>query len=757
MSGVSLVQRVGAAVKVGGALIKGKPLEFGDAGIIGSLLPTDYGDPPKRGTKELLEAYSTMPWLRAVTSKVAMAVGSTQWRLYGTKRANAQRFHRDYKAQRTGNWTERRKHLIMLKQQGELVEVEAHPALDLLHNANPYHVGVAARRVLQVYLDLTGEFFQLLERGPMGVPVAYWPLPSTWVKEIPTPSHPYYKVKLGNEEFDIPATEIIWAADLDPNNPYGRGTSLAGTLGDELETQEYAAKHVKATFFNRARPDFLAWVKPRSGEDAVSVSEMRRLQQRWLQQHQGFFRALKPHFVNRELAIHEFEQDFRKQSLIPIMEYERDTIIQVFGFPPEVFGVLESSNRATIDAADYLFAKYATDPRLEFLREVWQERLIPYYDDRLILDYDSPIEKDKEHILNVAKAAPWAFSGDEWRGMAEYESLEEDEGKVFGVPANIILEESLQDAAGMLEPIDSDDGAKQLTKGIEVDKLSDPAYVFFHRLADRLEPRLRNAFIEAVGRMKSATTRSALEAAIRAGNPPAEIVDMLPWDVLQESLGPKATNILRQGFARSIEFSAERLSSTLGGVEVGYTIEHPAAVRWLNSHMKQFLRGVQNVNREAILNHVRAAYEEGMAPAELAKKIERHIGLTDKQIRGVENFEDRLRNQGVKPEQIERRVERVAQAHVRNRAKMIGRTETIRSANQGQQMVWEQAAEDGLVRESKVRRKWLVTPDDRLCELCEPMDDQTVKLDEDFTRGDGESVISPPAHPNCRCTVVMEV
>jgi hypothetical protein len=756
MSELSLVRRAGAALKVGAAIMKGQPLEFGDSGIIGSLMPTDFGDPPKRGTKELLEAYSTMPWLRAVTSKVAVAVGSTQWRLYGTKRSG-QRFHRDYKAQRTGDWQERRKHLIRLKQAGELVEVEDHPALDLLHNANPYHVGVAARRVLQVYLDLTGEFFQLLERNAMGVPVAYWPLPSTWVLRIPTPSNPVFRVKLGSEEFDIPSTEIIWAADLDPSNPYGRGSALAGTLGDELEASEYASKHVKSTFFNRARPDFVAWVKPRSGEDAVSVAEMRRLQQRWLQQHQGFFRAMKPHFVNRELEIHEFDQDFRKQSVIPIMEYERDTIIQVFGFPPEVFGILESSNRATIDAADYLFAKYATDPRLEFLREVWQERLIPYYDDRLILDYDSPVEKDKEHILNVAKAAPWAFTGDEWREMAEYEELDDDGGKVFGVPANVILEESLTDAAAMDEDSVAPDDKQWEESREKLAKAADPTHDYIQRLASRLEPKLRNAFVDAVSRMRSATKRSMLERLLAAGKDPEAVVDALPWDKLQASLGPKASATLRQSLASSMDFCSARLASRLG-VDVGYTIEDPAAVKWLSKHLKDFMKGVENVNREAMANFLTQAYKDGMSPAEMARKMENHIGLTERQVRGVERFEDRLRGQGVKPDQIERRVERFSRAHVRKRAKTIARTETIRSANQGQQLVWEEAAKDGHVNAKKLRRRWMVTPDDRLDEvICEPMEGQTVKLDEPFKTGTGDEVLSPPAHPNCRCTVAMEI
>ena len=56
------------------------------------------------------------------------------------------------------------------------------------------------------------------------------------------------------------------------------------------------------------------------------------------------------------------------------------------------------------------------------------------YDDRLILDYITPIEEDREHTLKVAKSAPWALSINEWREMMGLERLPGDTGEehVFG-------------------------------------------------------------------------------------------------------------------------------------------------------------------------------------------------------------------------------------------------------------------------------------------------------------------------------------
>jgi SPP1 gp7 family putative phage head morphogenesis protein len=86
-----------------------------------------------------------------------------------------------------------------------------------------------------------------------------------------------------------------------------------------------------------------------------------------------------------------------------------------------------------------------------------------------------------------------------------------------------------------------------------------------------------------------------------------------------------------------------------------------------------------------------------------------------------------------------------------DRAETIARTEVMQAANDGQLEAWDQAQEDGLLT-GQEQKEWIVTPDDRLCPVCEPMDGVTVGIDEDFDV-DGDEMEGPPAHPNCRCTI----
>ena len=45
-------------------------------------------------------------------------------------------------------------------------------------------------------------------------------------------------------------------------------------------------------------------------------------------------------------------------------------------------------------------------------------------DDRLILDYESPVQEDKAFRLAVMQAAPWAWNADEWRDFAGLDPIE---------------------------------------------------------------------------------------------------------------------------------------------------------------------------------------------------------------------------------------------------------------------------------------------------------------------------------------------
>ncbi len=229
---------------------------------------------------------------------------------------------------------------------------------------------------------------------------------------------------------EIPDTEIVWTTDANPENPYGRGRGFGTALEYDIDIEQYSARTMAAKFYNGAVPPLIVTV------EGAAAPELQRIQQDWQNQHQGFWRAFRTHFSNRKIEFKEMTQSFADLDVVKLRQAERDTFLQVYGVPPEVCGVVTNSNRATIEAATYIMALLVTVPRLEAYRAEWQARILPEYDERLILDYVSPVTENDDYILEVMKASPWAFLVDDWRIKANFGPLgDKGEGATLMIPA----------------------------------------------------------------------------------------------------------------------------------------------------------------------------------------------------------------------------------------------------------------------------------------------------------------------------------
>lgn len=186
----------------------------------------------------------------------------------------------------------------------------------------------------------------------------------------------------------------------------------------------------------------------------------------------------------------------------------------------------------------------------------------------------------------------------------------------------------------------------------------------------------------------------------------------------EKAWGEQLEGILLDTLVASAKASAKKLK-TLRAAAPGvkgfaFDVTNPNATAWAKAQAADLITGVSEATREEIRDLVEASFAEQFDVDQLADDIAEIVGDDD-------------------------------------RAEKIARTESMRAANEGQQQLWEQATEAGVLTglESKV---WITTPDDRLCPVCEPLDGQTVALDDTFDV-DGDSIDAPPAHPNCRCTM----
>ena len=416
----------------GGALTK--------AQFEGGLLAAGTGGrgPPKRGTRELIQAYREQPWLRAVTSRIARGVASVRWSIYtrastpkkpGGRLAPVwewghDRAVRDF-ALLSPNRLARAKHMAALQRDGLLREVVDHPVLALLQRPNEMMTGATALKVTQIWLDIKGEAFWVVSFSPDGAPANLWPVPPHWVTQVPNSAAPYFVVSVGALQLKIEPKSMLWFRDVDPEQPYGRGTGVAESLGDELETDEFAAKYVKSWFFNNATPSLIV------SFEGAGKQQLEEALEAWERKHRGLHNAHRTHFAGGKMNAVKLDTAFRDQQLVELRTFERDTVVQVFGVPPECIGIIENSNRATIDAAQYMYAIGVEHPRCEFLRSEFAAQLLPLFPggDAALLECELTVPDDLSRRLEVMRAQQGAFTLNEWRQEAGYEELPELVGR----------------------------------------------------------------------------------------------------------------------------------------------------------------------------------------------------------------------------------------------------------------------------------------------------------------------------------------
>jgi SPP1 gp7 family putative phage head morphogenesis protein len=386
--------------------------------------------PPTRGDATLLNLYSKLPWLHTVVNKISTSVASQAWTVYRVKEGPEK--SRFVRILRNGDFHTRSKAMKVLEKQGMLTEVPNHPILRFIKSGTGFVSGSKALKLTQIYLDLMGRCAWIIQRDPgTDLPVRYIVTVPTWIEGVPLLANGKFRFRINAQKVEVDAKDVVYFFDPDPDDPYGSSLGTAKALGDELETDEYAAIHTKTTFYNKARPDVII------SADGLSPSDTKRLEERWLEKHQGFWKRHQPHFLGKQVKVYQLDRSFVDMQVTELRKFERDTVFNVFGASPEKFGVMENSNRASIEAADYHWAKDLLVPRLEFQRETLQEQVMPQYDEDGILMYDSPIAEDKEHILNVMSKATYSYTLDEWRQEAGLPELPDDKGKVFGWPFNI--------------------------------------------------------------------------------------------------------------------------------------------------------------------------------------------------------------------------------------------------------------------------------------------------------------------------------
>lgn len=291
-----------------------------------------------------------------------------------------------------------------------------------------------------------------------------------------------------------------------------------------------------------------------------------------------------------------------------------------------------------------------------------------------------------------------------------------------------------------------------------------PDWQAVHDVADRGYAELVRV-VQAI--LREAGSPLDRQAILRA----LEVQDLTALQALLEPVLNGMTEALREAMRPILEEMAvngaeaarqplEQGRGELNETEVEVVFGHvnEGAARYAQERSSQLVVDVDESTRQAIRTIINHSVEGGASPHQTMTDLEAMIGLTERQAQSVQRYRQQLEASGTKTADVKQLVARRIAQLKQQRAEAITRTETMDSASHGQQMLWEQAQQQGLVP-AGARRYWVVSPDNRLCPRCGPIPSRNrngVGLTEPFHTPDGPR-LRPPHHIQCRCSVSIRV
>ncbi len=295
---------------------------------------------------------------------------------------------------------------------------------------------------------------------------------------------------------------------------------------------------------------------------------------------------------------------------------------------------------------------------------------------------------------------------------------------------------------------------------------AEPEWQAVHRAADRGIPALRAPFLDAVEELRDDISVADMEVLIQQGGA-AAVIGAIPWFTFEANLTNAFLPALRDTQHRAMrgvlgmledDTPADQIVLTKQRVTARFDLTNPQSVQVAARQAAEAVRQISDSTRRAIREIIRRGQLGQLTVGQQARRIRDLIGLTERQTASVLNFEANLIEQGITGRRLERMVLRKFDQVLQRRATTIARSETIKAANLGQQDLWRQAADQGLIDRDNVQRRWITSIDDRVCPICAPMDGQLRPLEEPFVSPfNGASALVPGIHAACRCAVALEV
>lgn len=270
---------------------------------------------------------------------------------------------------------------------------------------------------------------------------------------------------------------------------------------------------------------------------------------------------------------------------------------------------------------------------------------------------------------------------------------------------------------------------------------------------------------KALKALKSALNKSGAKipdaafTQLRLGNIEAFLA-FVDWDKIRGGM---------EGFEAILVDAAQKAGTstfTLGGVdnELLFDLIDERAVLYAQERVGQLIVEITDQMRETVRQTIASAERGEMTYQMAALQLQNTIPLTTRDAGAVTKFTEkqfqRFMREGLSEARARVKAQNMAAQYAAKlldaRTRTIARTEIIDASMSGRYLGWEAGVTAGYISNDSVK-EWIAEPD--ACPICRELDGKLIGWNQEWEFPEGVSAGStnrmPPAHPNCRCSVVI--
>ncbi len=324
--------------------------------------------------EQYLRTMGSVGTVFAIVSKLCTAVAKTDWTLYQSSRSGLKEDRVPYAGK--------------------------HDSMRLWNKPNPFMNRRRFVEAAQQHVELVGEndlVLSLADLGRLGkVPTEMWPVRPDRIQVVPDPYdfiRGYVYNSPDGERMPLETNELLRIMLPNPVDPY-RGMGPAQSIIVDTQNARSAAEWNRAFFENSAEPGGVIQV-PISLND----QEFDRLQAQWETDHKGVRKAHRVAILESDAKWVSTSFTHRDMQFAELGVLSRDKILEAWGMSKFMIGVVDDVNRAQAEAAEYVFAKWMVEERLDRWRDMLNFELMPMYgktSEGLEWDYESPVPQNSE-------------------------------------------------------------------------------------------------------------------------------------------------------------------------------------------------------------------------------------------------------------------------------------------------------------------------------------------------------------------------